>query len=160
MARNPVGTFFVSSIQPYLIFSLTYLFNSLFGVGNTHEDIDALFGVIRQHLRRKGTRWRTLAEFEALVRETLQGYPGNVRVELVTDVLDHKKRLIECVNPNLSLYSRHDDNLHPGMHVVRSALIMRVVPGFFRVVHFFFLLFQVRQVWRRRADGVPAAQQG
>ena len=54
--------------------------------GNTHEDIDALFGVIRRFL--VGMSWRNVAEFEKLVRDSLANYPGQVVVEVVAGTLD------------------------------------------------------------------------
>lgn len=91
----------------------------MLGVGNTHEDIDALFGVIRRYLVRTGARWRNLDEFKAHVRAALRGYAGHIIIEVVTDTLDFKDWLTPCLNNNLALFSRHDDNLHPGMHVMR-----------------------------------------
>ena len=91
---------------------------SFFSVGNTHEDIDALFGVIRKYLMDK--EWSTVEEFAQLVREALQGQGGRVVVEIITDALDFSDWLKPCANKRLALYSRHGpDILNPGMHVMR-----------------------------------------
>ena len=87
-------------------------------VGNTHEDIDQLFSIIRRYLQ--GKTWRTMDEYIALVRAALSSYRGKVVVEIVTDTLDFQSWLEPVSNKQLALYSRHGpSNYHPGMHVVR-----------------------------------------
>ena len=81
--------------------------------GNTHEDIDALFGVIRNYL--KGKSWRNLDEYTALVRAALASYPGGIVVEVVSDTLDFAGWLKPCTNKNLALFfSARPGKLSPG----------------------------------------------
>jgi len=54
-------------------------------VGNTHEDIDGLFGVLRRFL--KPRNWRTMDELKALIRQCLQLHKC-LHVENVVDSLD------------------------------------------------------------------------
>lgn len=85
-------------------------------VGNTHEDIDGMFGNLRKFLDNK--RWSTVDELSVLIKQCFQH--ENVIVNIITDSLDFKKWLQPCIDPRLALYSRHGDkNFHPGMHIFR-----------------------------------------
>jgi hypothetical protein len=92
-------------------------------VGNTHEDIDALFGQIRRYL--EGKSWCTVEEFIALVREALGTYGGKIVIEVIKDTLDFRGWLDGSVNKQLSNFSRHGGGVrkfHPGMHNYRCSI--------------------------------------
>lgn len=71
-------------------------------VGNTHEDIDGIFGVLRLFLMNKN--WSTLDELMNLIKECFTNSPFNVVVNVVTDVLDVKSWLQPVLDSKLTTW--------------------------------------------------------
>jgi hypothetical protein len=87
-------------------------------VGNTHEDIDGLFGVLKNFLKEK--HWTTIDELKELIEQCYANSPFTVIVNVLCDVLDFKAWLGPCIDNKLTKFSRHGrDNFHPGMHYMR-----------------------------------------
>ena len=72
--------------------------------GNTHEDIDGLFGVIRRYLRDKS--WRTYDELVQLIRAAFRSLSVPVVVRFVYGTLDFDTWFKPCIDPKLSNFSR------------------------------------------------------
>ena len=107
-ARNPVGkgpphdgAFTVDAYSP--------------DAGNTHEDIDGLYGIYAQELEKES--WDTPEEFEAILRRKTPG--KKVYVNWITGTLNFDKYLSAGLDPALRNFSRQHQNYHPGMHVLR-----------------------------------------
>jgi hypothetical protein len=87
-------------------------------VGNTHEDIDGIFGNLRLFLMNKS--WSTVDGLVKHIKDCFARAPFAVIVNVVSDVLDIKAWIQPVLDPKLSLYSRHGDcNFDPGMHALR-----------------------------------------
>lgn len=68
--------------------------------GNTHEDIDAIFGVLMAHLLT--VEWATVKELIAHMLVALQSISVKTIVVEVTDVLDFKEYYKGTINPHVS----------------------------------------------------------
>jgi hypothetical protein len=91
-------------------------------VGDTHEDIDGIFGVLRGFL--KGKSWNTLLQFMDLIKQCFANATYPVFVNVFIDSIDYKKQFQNQDPPvldnRLSHYSHHgENNFNPGMHSFR-----------------------------------------
>jgi hypothetical protein len=87
--------------------------------GNTHDDIDGIFGVIRRYLLSRS--WKTYAELKALIEAALREMNKTcpVIVRIVPGTQEYDRFFGPSIDKKLSNFSRQHDNMNPGMHVLR-----------------------------------------
>jgi len=86
-------------------------------LGNTHEDIDGIYGVLHQHLIT--VSYNTKEEFEGHLRYALRNHPLPVFINWVTGTLNFDEWSAPSRDPNLRNFARHDHAWNPGMHLLR-----------------------------------------
>jgi hypothetical protein len=87
-----------------------HIFDSI--LGNTHEDIDGIFGVIKRYLEKHD--WKTIAELKALILEALRSINVRTVIVDVRDVLDFKSLYTPLLKPYLSKLSYSGARGTPG----------------------------------------------
>jgi hypothetical protein len=80
--------------------------------GNTHEDIDAIFGVIKIYLEKQS--WKTIGELKTLIAEALPSISVRTVIVDVRDVLDFKSHYTPFINSHLSRFSYSGARGTPG----------------------------------------------
>jgi hypothetical protein len=118
--------------------------------GHTHEDIDAVFGVVSRLLR--GQHVKTLAQFANIITGALNGNSLVWEVKDVMVVPDYRKFLEPCIDTKIA-------NLHKKLQVVNNVIILlllllfltRVITSYIIYYYHILLVLQTQHQWRFEA---------
>ena len=117
LSRGPVG-----NINILIFLSSNYRTKIGFYLssysGNTHEDIDGLFGVVRRYLSTRS--WRTYEELQQHIRDAFAQLSLRIPVivRFLPATLNFSDWLQPCIDSRLSNFSRQHENFNPGMHAL------------------------------------------
>jgi hypothetical protein len=86
-------------------------------IGNTHEDVDGIFGVERKYLEQQS--FSTVEELVHHLQSALKHHPLPVFVNVIRGTLDFDAYFEGSVDPKLRNFRTQHNNWNPGAHFFR-----------------------------------------